>query len=105
MVDYHINLPYPQSISHIPYVHIDISFMSDLLYGSPIAISHIDVGSIAISHIDVGSYLVTLAQGQISALWLLGKVQGSREVGWCRLIVSRPALKAPMLSALETGIS
>jgi hypothetical protein len=26
-------------------------------------------------------------------------------VGWCRLTVSKPVLKAPVLSALETGIS
>ena len=30
---------------------------------------------------------------------------GSHKVGWCRLIVSKPVLKAPMLSALETRTS
>ena len=27
------------------------------------------------------------------------------EVGWCRLTVSKPVLKAPMVSALQTPIS
>jgi len=31
-----------------------------------------------------------------------GLEQLLRQVGWCRLTVSNPALKAPMVSALET---
>jgi len=76
MVNNHIDIPYPKSISDIPYRNpyryiidvrspISISHI-DLPYRSPISISHIDLPyryPISISHIDLGSYLVTLRPG------------------------------------------
>ena len=46
-----------------------------------------------------------VALSKIVGSWYAGDFGVDTEVGWCSFIVSKPALKAPMVSALETIIS